>query len=178
MESLSLNLPSFPPRPQSHSLAATGQARPSSSVLDIGRWDRQATSLHGLHKPSCVNSPCAARWLLGAVSPACTNCSALSPRFPSAGPWDLSHIVVTCPRLPVISQDRGRRMGRNQVGCYAGAWDPRDSMDGSLQRVARSPAIVCPGTDLLSFALRMTPGFPWWPHGYERIHLPIQGTQA
>ena len=56
-------------------------------------------------------------------------------------------------------------MGRNQVGYYAGAWDPRDSMDGSHEMVARSPVIVCPGTDLLSFALRMASGFPWWPNG-------------
>ena len=100
MESLSLNLPSFPPRPQSHSLATTRQASPSSSVLDFSRWDRQATSLCGLRKPSCVNPPHPAHWLLGAISPACTNCSVLSPPFPSAGPWDLS---TCCSDLSLTS---------------------------------------------------------------------------
>ena len=135
------------------------------------------------HQPSWTlqallcQPPCPARWLLGTVSPACTNCLALFPPFPSAGLWDLSHIVVTCHGLPAISQDRGKRNGQEpgRLLCWSlgpqglHGWLPRDGGQVSSHSLPRYRSLVFCSEN----GIRISLVAQWL-----RICLPIQGTQA
>lgn len=123
VEPSSLSLPLFPPTPESHSLAVTGQTSPSSSTLDCGGWDRQATSLSSVDSASPPASPPAGSQVLSAP-PAPT--AQLVPSIPFCRPPGL---VIYCSGLSQTScpspRTEGGERGWNSAGYRAGAGDPR-----------------------------------------------------